>query len=482
MAAHDEPQHVLILGAGIVGLCSAYYTLAASASPRVTLVEASPSHRIASGASSHAGGFLACGPAWHDSPSRDLARLTWECHVELAEQLKGEESYGWRECGAVGVSVGGRGESRSKYRSLPGRKGRESLVEREAGRRMPPGEWVEGEREELSTEGGVGQVDPAQFCQTLHRYLETTFADRFDTRFGEATSIARPCASLLSVATDAIAAASSASTRSTLTFLPHPSPSSRSSTPSAIQLPFDKLLITAGPWSAALCAKLGLPSVPVSNLPGHSLLIRPALDAFVPPRSSSSVAAKKELPSEAVFAGIDGALGGMHSEAFGLARGLTPAERAQGFTRSPELFVRTNGLVYVAGENSIPRAARESDVGLDNKLPGTVDQVARMVDPTCVGRLKRAAGAVSPLLKEENGAVVERMQCGKLCYRPISSDREPIVGKLDDDVFVATGHGPWGITLAPGTGKVVAEMLLGLELSADVSGLSPARFRRGKAQ
>ncbi|GAA5907763.1 hypothetical protein JCM5296_004528 [Sporobolomyces johnsonii] len=473
MAAQDE--HVLILGAGIVGLCSAYYTLAASPSIRVTLVEASASHRVAAGASSHAGGFLACGPAWHDSPSRDLARLTWECHVELAKQLKGEESYGWRECGAVGLSVGGRGESRSKYRSLPGGRGTE--VETEEGRMMPPGEWVEGEREELSTEGGVGQVDPAQFCQTLYRYLETTFADRFDTHFGEATSISRPSASLLSTATDAVLASSSASPKSTLTFLPHPSPSSPSSTPSPIQLPFDKLLITAGPWSAALCAKLGLPSVPISNLPGHSLLIRPALDAFVPSQSSSALS-PKELPSEAVFAGIDGAIGGMHSEAFGLARGLTPEEKAQGFTRSPELFVRKSGLVYVAGENSIPdSAARGSGVGLENKLPGTVDQVEGMVDQECVGRLKRAAGAVSPLLKEENGAVVERMQ---LCYRPISSDREPIVGKLDDDVFVATGHGPWGITLAPGTGKVIAEMMLGLELSADVSGLSPARFRMGK--
>ncbi|GAA5859940.1 hypothetical protein JCM1840_001805 [Sporobolomyces johnsonii] len=491
-----QDEHVLILGAGIVGLCSAYYALAASPSTRVTLVEASASHRVAAGASSHAGGFLACGPAWHDSPSRDLARLTWECHVELAKQLKGEESYGWRECGAVGLSVGGRGESRSKYRSLPRGRGTE-LVETEEGRMMPPGEWVEGEREELSTEGGVGQVDPAQFCQTLHRYLETTFADRFDTRFGEATSISRPSSSRLSTATDAVLASSSASTKSTLTFLPHPSPSSPSSTPPPIQLPFDKLLITAGPWSAALCAKLGLPSIPISNLPGHSLLIRPALDAFVPSQSARSLS-RKELPSEAVFAGIDGAIGGMHSEAFGLARGLTPEEKAQGFTRSPELFIRKNGLVYVAGENSIPdSAARGSGGALENKLPGTVDQVEGMVDQECVGRLKRAAGAVSPLLKEENGAVVERMQ---LCYRPISSDREPSsggstttslsrqgmdLGLTTDQLLLPPALLPLlviqGITLAPGTGKVIAEMMLGLELSADVSGLSPARFRMGKA-
>ena len=35
---------------------------------------------------------------------------------------------------------------------------------------------------------------------------------------------------------------------------------------------------------------------------------------------------------------------------------------------------------------------------------------------------------------------------------------------------------PWGITLAPGAGKVVAELLLGLDPSADISALSPRRF------
>jgi len=31
----------------------------------------------------------------------------------------------------------------------------------------------------------------------------------------------------------------------------------------------------------------------------------------------------------------------------------------------------------------------------------------------------------------------------QLCYRPISSDREPLIGFLEKDVLVATGMGPW---------------------------------------
>jgi len=138
------------------------------------------------------------------------------------------------------------------------------------------------------------------------------------------------------------------------------------------------------------------------------------LDAYVP--DSPSPTTSKELPSGAVFAGIDGAIHGVNGESFGLARGLTEEEKSRGYTRAPEFFVRKNGLVYVAGENSIPGSAVESKVGLPNKLPSTTDEVKKMIDEECVGRLKRAAGAVSPFLKEENGAVIERTQASLFRY------------------------------------------------------------------
>lgn len=67
-----------------------------------------------------------------------------------------------------------------------------------------------------------------------------------------------------------------------------------------------------------------------------------------------------------------------------------------------------------------------------------------------------------------------------LCFRPVVSRGTPIVSRVADEslgggikgnVFVASGHGPWGISLALGTGKVIAEMAQGLQPSADVSGL-----------
>ncbi|GAA5870599.1 hypothetical protein JCM16303_001530 [Sporobolomyces ruberrimus] len=455
-------QEIVIIGSGIVGLSTAYYSLTLSPSSRVTILESSTERQVAGGASSYAGGFIAGGPSWHDPSSQDLARESWNCHVEIAEVLGGAENFGWRECGAIGLSVG-HPVKRSAYRTLPEGKGKES-VEVEEGR-LPAGEWVEGEKEQLSLEGGVGQVDPHDFCQTLFRYLSSTFKDRFSIKFGLSKSVQRS-------PTNDDAAVLPTSARSTVEFAPYSFPDCPA--PPTLSLPFDKLVIAAGPWSAQVCDELELPSIPITNLPGHSLLIRPSLKSYVPLSSSSSRSdSEKELPSGAVFAGIDGGVGGVHGDSFGLARGLSEEEKSRGYTRAPEFFVRSNGLVYVAGENSIPESALSIEGGLPNKLPSTVDRVKGMIDEECVGRLKRAAGAVSPFLKEENGAVIEKKQ---FCYRPISSDREPIVGFLNDETLVATGHGPWGITLAPGTGKVIAEMILGLKLSAEVSDLSPTRF------
>jgi glycine/D-amino acid oxidase-like deaminating enzyme len=70
----------------------------------------------------------------------------------------------------------------------------------------------------------------------------------------------------------------------------------------------------------------------------------------------------------------------------------------------------------------------------------------------------------------------------KVAFRPVTPDRVPIFDKLADSVFVCAGHGPWGIALAPGSGQVMAELLLAQVLgkkpvlSADISQLGHDRF------
>ncbi|SCV72647.1 BQ2448_4184 [Microbotryum intermedium] len=435
---------LVVIGSGIIGLCTCYYLLDSDDLPqntRVTLVENSRSRTIAHGASSNAGGLVAGGnpdSAWFGPTTTSLAELSYRCHQELARSGIGE--WGYRETAATGLTVGRGPQTRSAYRNLP--RGTQETVKHE---------WLEGEREDLGGQGGVAQIfpspvlahsDPRQFCAELCKNLSRN--PNFRTCFGNPSSFTRP----------------TQTSQGQLHLTTNEKPS---------QITVSKLVICAGPWSSILCSTLELPKLHLLNLPGHSLLIRPT------PGSP--------IPAEAVFAGINGAEGGVHAATSGLARDLMAEEIAQGFTKAPELFTRTSGVIYVAGENSVPSTVAQ-EVGImaspqdgPNKLPANVDDVEKLKDDKLVARLKTAAALVSARLNEEKGATIEKQQ---FCYRPVSSDGEPQIGALTDDVFVATGHGPWGISLAPGTGLVIAELLLGAKkLSADISHLSPHRFDKG---
>jgi len=49
----------------------------------------------------------------------------------------------------------------------------------------------------------------------------------------------------------------------------------------------------------------------------------------------------------------------------------------------------------------------------------------------------------------------------RACARPISADGRPYLGLIRENLAVATGHGPWGITLGPASARLVADQLLG---------------------
>ena len=62
--------------------------------------------------------------------------------------------------------------------------------------------------------------------------------------------------------------------------------------------------------------------------------------------------------------------------------------------------------------------------------------------------------------------------------RPVTPDGLPLLGRAPrlGNLIVATGHAMIGMTLAPATGLLVAELLAGRKPSLDLSLLAPARF------
>jgi D-hydroxyproline dehydrogenase subunit beta len=65
----------------------------------------------------------------------------------------------------------------------------------------------------------------------------------------------------------------------------------------------------------------------------------------------------------------------------------------------------------------------------------------------------------------------------RACARPQSADGRPLLGRAPgrDDVFVAAGHGPWGISLGPASARLVADLVLGRGPSLPRA-FDPARF------
>jgi glycine/D-amino acid oxidase-like deaminating enzyme len=87
-----------------------------------------------------------------------------------------------------------------------------------------------------------------------------------------------------------------------------------------------------------------------------------------------------------------------------------------------------------------------------------------------VGVVREAAEQFVPGLA---GARVVRT---RTCPRPQSFDGRPLVGPVGDveGIWIAAGHGPWGISAGPATARLAADALLG---RAEVPAALAARRR-----
>jgi glycine/D-amino acid oxidase-like deaminating enzyme len=70
----------------------------------------------------------------------------------------------------------------------------------------------------------------------------------------------------------------------------------------------------------------------------------------------------------------------------------------------------------------------------------------------------------------------------RACARPMSGDGRPLLGPLPESegLFVASGHGPWGVSLGPGSARLVADAVLGRPTAIGPE-LAAARFGQAAA-
>ena len=92
------------------------------------------------------------------------------------------------------------------------------------------------------------------------------------------------------------------------------------------------------------------------------------------------------------------------------------------------------------------------------------------------------AVATVPSLVERGRRFVPEIATAKLgaarvCARPLSLDGRPLLGRApgNEGLWIAAGHGPWGISTGPASGRLIAELVTGV-VDAPPPELDPARF------
>ena len=152
---------------------------------------------------------------------------------------------------------------------------------------------------------------------------------------------------------------------------------------------------------------------------------------------------------------------------------------------SPEIFSRLSGDIWLGGLNSaaIPLPVLPTMATPDPEAVKTLLATAEAVLGHVAPSPSSASSSQAAPAKDDPAHAHHRPQLtllrSTLCFRPVAPTGRPVIARMHEadlgdgvrvpgGVFVATAHGPWGISQSLGTGKVVSEMVLGRETSADV--------------
>lgn len=288
---------------------------------------------------------------------------------------------------------------------------------------------IGNELEVVSDKGTVAQVDPKRLC----RFLLDMCLERGVNLYQPATVVTvdkdmRDDLSAVRIATGDGDEVDGSYTRC--------NGSTESNTHT---VPCTRLVITAGAWSPSVFKQLfpnATTSIPITSLAGHSLLIK----------SPRWLEEHEKNGCHAVF-----------------------ATDTQGF--SPEIFSRAGEQIFLGGLNS-------SSIPLPS-LP--TDAKTR---PEDIERLKTVAKQMLGMPDQGDDLKILRES---LCFRPVTARGIPIISRVTDSqlgdglstrgggeggVFISAGHGPWGISQSLGTGKVLSELVEGIETSADIVALA----------
>ncbi|KAK9371184.1 FAD dependent oxidoreductase [Lipomyces kononenkoae] len=447
----------IIVGSGIIGLSIAFYLAtspSASAGSTTRIIVIDSSQHLFASASGRAAGFL--NRSWFDRPSASLAELSFVLHEELAEIYDGKKRWGYRPSRAWSAGKRRRHDTDKQYRELTEERlrkqqrersdeavvdrlhshhlGAKSDEEKVSSEQAEPPDWIFCEEETTFLIAGpdeCAQINPYQLCeflleQCISKGVEVLYPYRLD-----------------SLTTNQDGGIANAVLRDLQTQVDHTITNVKN------------VVLAAGVWTGGVFASLFpeanyMPAI--SPLAGYSM-------TFASPLSQS------------------------HTE-----QGSAKKTRDAFFIRSsgsdawlPELFSRSNGEIYIAGlnEQGFDPALGTMATSSHFEWHGTADEIelASSDEDSHTNNFNVLQSVAKELLGPDISVIRK-----SVCLRPVTPGGEPIIGQVPpryvngtNGVYICAGHGPWGITLSLGSGKVMAELVTdGKVRSADISQLAVA--------
>ncbi|CAL1201040.1 unnamed protein product [Candida parapsilosis] len=425
---HKGKKHIIIVGAGIIGVCTAYFVVKHPkfdpAKYHITLIE---SKRVAGGASGKAGGLLAL---W--AFPEQIVSLSFNLHQSLANEYNGAEEWGYRRLTTVSLEgdisrvkdfddeekednvVDGSNIFKDSFRQATAHDSDSSSSTNEkppkkTARNTRSSSIVQLDFSKNSLPSSLNWINSSLIdnCTTLggtdttaqvHPYKFTNFILR------KAVECSQGALELILGKVEEITYSEETGTATGVIYQP-------TSVKDSDNWPMDFKNIA---------------DCPISGLRAHSITIAPFKDQPVSPY--------------AIF---------------------TELKVARNSYISPEIYARQDE-VYVCGEG---------DSAVD--VPETTDDV-EVVRSKC-DELYNQVSKISPNLKK--GHILRR----QACYLPVldvPSSSGPLIGETNvTNLYLASGHSCWGINNAPGTGKIMSELLMdGKVKSADISSLDPSFY------
>lgn len=464
----EGKHHIVIVGAGIIGVCIAYYlTRHPSFDPKKHHITVLESKRVAGGASGKAGGLLA---TW--AFPQQIVPLSFQLHQELSDEFDGENQWDYRRLTTVSLeadvqhvseatdkddanstksadsrshTLSTRKKNKEPRSSVPKKKrcaqttrsdrdgsdgddesddedndeleskemGPEGLQESYSmGANQPPAPVLPEDLNWIRTQlvRDWSSLGGADSTAQVHPYKFTHFILHEAMKTGAVDLI---LGKVNEIKFNDVGCASG------ISYIP--TSDDYDGEPDAVEtLEAQQIVLAMGPWTSKI-----LPDCPISGLRAHSITIKPSTGTVSP---------------YAIFTELKIA----HNNYF-----------------SPEMYARKDE-VYVCGEG---------DTLVE--LPETSDAV-EVVREKC-DELYHYVSKLSPKLSQ--GHILKR----QACYLPVlnvPTSSGPLIGETNmEGLYVASGHSCWGINNAPGTGKIMSELLLdGAAKSADISALDPGLY------